>query len=111
MFGHTLIKVETENYEQYLEYIGAGKMTVKYFLLFSDGFLPSQYNCSNPATISKFQDYNKKPEKKHVLKNYPDWNDHESNKDADHSAWRRQTMANKAIFVNLYWEYFVNTLF
>ena len=66
LFGHTLIKVETENYEQYLEYIGAGKMTVKYYLLFSDGFLPSQYNCGNPATISKFQDYNKKPEKIHV---------------------------------------------
>ena len=34
LFGHTLIKVETENYEQYLEYIGAGKMTVNFFLLF-----------------------------------------------------------------------------
>ena len=42
--------------------------------------------------------------------NYPDWNDHESNEDVDYSAWRRQTMANKAKFVDLYWEYFVNIL-
>ena len=63
MFGHTLIKVETENYEQYLEYIGAGKMAVNKFLLITAGFLPSRYNRSNPGTISKFQDYYRKPEK------------------------------------------------
>ena len=63
LFGHTLIKVETENYEQYLEYIGAGKMTVNKFLLITAGFLPSRYNRSNPSTISKFQDYYRKPEK------------------------------------------------
>ena len=102
LFGNTLIKVETENYEQYLEYIGAGKMTVNKFLLLTAGFLPSRYNRSNTGTISKFQDYYRKPEKSHLKKwNYPDWNDHESNEDADHSAWRRQTMANKAIFFNL----------
>ena len=71
LFGHTLIKVETENYEQYLEYIGAGKMTVNSFLLFSSRFNPSQYNCRNPSTISKFQDYNNKPEKKSCLKKLP----------------------------------------
>ena len=68
LFGHTLIKVETENYEQYLEYIGAGKMTVNKFLLITAGFLPSRYNRSNPGTISKFQDYYRKPEKNHIWK-------------------------------------------